>query len=73
MDSNEGGLEKMAQQVVDKTKIVVVVVGFNQKLENSVHYEKLPDPTPTDVGMAVWKAFIKGADFASVRFIKKEA
>jgi len=62
----------MVEQAIDETRIVIVVVGFKQDQENSVHYEKLHDPTPDSVGMSLWNAFVKGADFASVRFIKKK-
>jgi hypothetical protein len=62
----------VTEQAIDETKIVIVVVGFKQDQENSVHYEKLHDPTPDMVGMSLWKAFVKGATFASVRFIKKD-
>ena len=62
----------MVEQAIDETKVVVVVVGFKTSQENSIHYEKLHDPTPTSVGMSLWKAAIKGADFASVRFIYKK-
>ena len=51
--------------------IVIVVVGFKVDTENSVWYEKLHDPTPDRVGMSIWKAGMKGADFCSVRIIKR--
>jgi len=51
--------------------IVVVVVGFKSDRENSVHYEKVHNPTSESVGRALWKAYVKGADFASVRFVKE--
>ena len=62
----------MTEKAIDETRIVVVVVGFKQDEENSVHYEKLHDPIPSTVGMSLWKAFVKGADFASIRFIRKK-
>jgi hypothetical protein len=71
-DSKRRRVRKMGEQAIDETKIVIVIVGFKQDQENSVHYEKLHDPTPDSVGMSLWKAFIKGADFASVRFIKQK-
>jgi hypothetical protein len=52
--------------------VVVVIVGFKSNMENSIHYEKLHVATPSNVGMSLWKAFAKGADFASVRFIKQK-
>jgi hypothetical protein len=61
----------MVEQAIDETRIVIVVVGFKQDQENSVYYEKLHDPDSADIGFSIWKAFMKGADFASVRFIKK--
>lgn len=65
--------KKMSEQIIDESKVTIVVVGFKHDQENSIHYEKLHNPKPTDVGMSLWKAFIKGADFASIRFIKGRA
>jgi hypothetical protein len=52
-------------------KIVVVVVGFKADKENSVHYAKIHNATAETVGLSLWKAYQKGADFASVRFIRE--
>ena len=63
-NSLNGGMEV-------KPEIVIVVVGFKVNTENSMHYEKLHDPTAMDIGHSIWKAGVKGADFCSVRIIRK--
>jgi hypothetical protein len=51
----------------------IVVVGFNVKMENSVFYEKLENPTAEKLGNIMFKAFmLKNCDFVSVRAIKTE-
>jgi hypothetical protein len=50
----------------------IVIVGFKVDEENSVHYQKIRDANPEKIGLSLWKAYEKGADFVSVRFIREE-
>lgn len=67
---------------IEEINMKIVTVAFKVSEENSVHYSKKTLPTPEInleganfealAGHELLVAFLKGADFVSVRFIRKE-